>query len=242
MIIEKLDWDSEFFGIKIGRLIIGGEPGFDPSRFIQQARDDKYELVYVFKFNEMLPWKMTLESELELADIQLTMSKKFVATDYKSFPYDFRTELTSEEKEACHHIAEEISTVSRFYNEEKIGRNKTKAMYREWVDNALNGTFCDGLFLIRDDNEIVGIHLIKTDNPGKVGNCSMIGVSHAFRNKHIGENLWEQAYGYWANECDVEMCRVPFSFQNEASFNFHLKMGFNKIEETKYIYHYRSQI
>jgi hypothetical protein len=55
----------------------------------------------------------------------------------------------------------------------------------------------------------------------------------------IGKKLWSQSFAYWANEKDIELIKSPFSIQNLESFNFHLKMGFNKIEETKYIYHYR---
>jgi len=54
--------------------------------------------------------------------------------------------------------------------------------------------------------------------------------------------LWEQSFGYWANESKIKICKVPFSIQNLESFNFHLKMGFNKTEEIKYIYHYRNNI
>ena len=240
MKIEKLLWDSEFFGINIGRLIVQNDKDFDALRFIQQADDEKYELIYVFKFQNMLPWDKVLNAKLELVDLQITMSKAFHREDFINFPYEIKNELSDKEKDECYKIAEETSIVSRFYTEKKIGAPKAKELYRKWIDNSLNKSFSDGLFIIKDCNEIVGIHLIKTDKKENVGYCSVIGVNPNKKRIQIGRKLWEQSFGYWANESKIEICKVPFSILNLESFNFHLKMGFNKTEEIKYIYHYRN--
>lgn len=240
--IEKLIWDSEFFNCKIGRIIIHDEKNFDPIKFKEQAIEENYELVYVFKYSEMLSWQKVIKADLDMVDIMLTMSKKFDKNEYMNMPYNLRTELNEKEIHECYYIAEQTSSVSRFYNEEKIGIEKTKALYRKWIDNAINASVADGLLLIKKENTVVGIHLIKTDEKYKTGYCSIIGVNPSFKGLGIGKNLWEQSYGYWANEKDIEQCKVPFSFQNAESFNFHLKMGFNKVEEIKYIYHYRNNI
>lgn len=239
MIIEKLDWDSSFFGIKIGRLYILNDVDFDPILFKQQAIDEKFELVYVFKFQNMLPSDKILKANLDLVDIQLTMSMKFNKADYINRPYDFRTTLTDKEKNECYKIAENTAKVSRFYIEEKIGSEKTKAMYRRWIDNALNQSFSDGMFLFKEHDEVVGVHIIKTGKDKKTGHCSMIGVNPDYTRRNIGKKLWEQSFGYWANESEIEYCKVPFSFQNDASLNFHLNIGFNRVEETKFIYHFK---
>ena len=98
------------------------------------------------------------------------------------------------------------------------------------------------MFLEKNDGCISGIHLIKTDEKNMIVHCSLIGVNTFIRGKGIGKNLWNQAFGYWANEKEIKYCQVPFSLQNMASFNFHLKIGFNKVEEIKYIYHFRNNI
>lgn len=66
-------------------------------------------------------------------------------------------------------------------------------------------------------------------------------MNPTYKAKGIGKKLWGQAYGYWAKEKEINYCKVPFSFQNVASLNFHLKMGFNKTEEINYIYHFRNK-
>lgn len=239
MKIERLFWDSEFFKMNIGKLIVNDEADFNPSIFKKQARKDNFELVYLFNFQKILPWDKVLKAGLKLVDIQVTMSKKFMKANCTNIPFDLRTELTAKERKECYKIAEETSKVSRFYNEEAIGSEKAKAMYRKWIDNTLNQTFSDGIFLVKAFNEVVGIHIIKTESDHKIGYITMIGIDPSFKRKGLGRNLLMQSYSFWANETNIETVKVAFSLQNHESFNFHLKMGFNKIEDIKFIYHYR---
>lgn len=114
MIINYLSWDTEFFGFKTGKIEILDENDFDPMGFIEQALDEKYELIYVFKYGAMLTWQTISKASIELVDIMLTMSKKFDKKDYVDIPYEFRRELSMDELEDCYYIAEETSIVSRF--------------------------------------------------------------------------------------------------------------------------------
>jgi ribosomal protein S18 acetylase RimI-like enzyme len=92
--------------------------------------------------------------------------------------------------------------------------------------------------LEKNNDDVIGIHLIKTDLINRIGHCSIIGVLDGTKGSGIGSKLWDQALGYWSKD-GINKCMVPFSLQNLPSFNFHLKIGFNKAEEVKNIYHYR---
>ena len=223
MKIEMLNWDTDFFGLKIGKIILMQYDEFDWIKFKELADKEKYELIYIFKFQKMLPYDFVLKAKLDLVDIQLTMTKKFNKENYLNIPYEFRTDLKETEKEECYQIAEETSIVSRFYNEKKIGRNKTKELYRKWIDNALNKSFSDGLFLNKELNFVSGIHLIKTDNLNKIGYFTLTGVNPNYKRMGIGKKLWDQSFAYWAKESEIELVKSPFSFKNLESFNFHFK-------------------
>ncbi len=242
MIIEKLNWDSEFFGLKIGKVTIIRESEFDWRAFKEEACNEKFELIYVFKLRKMLSWKTVQETQLDLVDIQLTMERKFNKDDVQIISYDFRTHLTSDEKQDCYGIAEETAVVSRFYQEDKIGPVKTKQLYRKWIDNALNKSFSDGLFVNKEANSVNGIHLIKTDRLNKIGYFTLTGVDPNYKRMGIGDKLWMQSFAYWANESEIESVKSPFSFQNSESFHFHIKNGFKRIVETKFIYHLRNTV
>jgi hypothetical protein len=237
--IESLSWDSNFFEKRIGKVIIHDENIFDPIVFLHEAKQN-FDLVYVLSYQKMLIFENVLSANLDLMDIMITMSMQFNKDLFADKDYEFKNTLTKAEIVDCYEIAEQTSKVSRFYNEPMIGPEKAKALYRKWVDNAVNTSFSDGILLYKTLDAINGIHIIKTDPISKIGYCSLIGVNAKVKGKGIGKNLWAQAFGYWTAQNNISKCIVPFSLKNSESFNFHLKIGFNKIEEIKYIYHYRN--
>lgn len=239
MKIQCLDWDTEFFAIKVGKIDILNENDFNINEFKNDASDEAYELVYVLTYGKMLSWKTIQNSGIELVDIILTMQKKFTKSNYHDNDYKFLQELSKEELQGCYFIAEQTSKVSRFFKEIKIGPGLTKKLYRAWIDNTLNKSISDGLFIEKRNNTVAGIHIIKTDIKNKVGYFTLTGVDPSYKRMGIGKKLWMESFAYWAKESDIEIIKSPFSFQNMESFNFHLKMGFNKIDEIKYVYHYR---
>jgi len=167
--IENVLWDTEFFGIKIGKTIVYDESDFDPLVFYEKAIAQKYELIYVFKYGTMFEQHTVNKAGLELVDIMLTMSKKFIGSDYLDSRYEFRNKLTLKELRDCYKIAEQISAVSRFYYEPKIGPEKTKKLYKKWIDNTVISDISDGFFFIKIKDDVAGINLIKTDDNKKIG-------------------------------------------------------------------------
>lgn len=236
--IVKLDWDSDFFEKRIGKVIIYDENDFDPKSFNEEAYQN-FDLVYVFSYNKMLSYDKVLAGNLDLVDIMITMSMPFNGQLYKDKDYDFKRAISQEELKQCYEIAEQTSVVSRFCNEEMIGPVKTKELYRKWIDNAFNNLFSDGMFIVKESDLTKGIHLIKVDKENKIGYFTLTGVNQNYKKTGFGRKLWEQSFGFFSNETDINIIKSPFSQKNLDSFNFHLKMGFNKIEEIKYIYHFR---
>lgn len=237
--INRLDWDSDFFEKRIGRVLLVNETNFDPIGFVNEAKRN-FDLVYVFSYQKMLSLQTVLLANLDLVDIMITMSMPFDKKMHAEKKYNFKSVLTKDEIIECYEIAEQTSIVSRFYNEEVVGTEKTKLLYRKWIDNGFDESFSGGLFLVKELDSVVGIHLIKVDKKNKVGYFTLTGVNPDCKRSGIGRKLWNQSFGFFSKETDIDTIKSPFSFKNEESFNFHLKMGFNKVEEIKYIYHFRN--
>lgn len=239
MIIEKLEWDSNFIEKRIGKVNVLNNEHFDPDLFLIEA-ESLYDLIYVFSYEKPLMQDVVHRAKLNLVEIMLTMSKSFGNSISSNIKYDFRQSLNEKELSECYEIAEHTSEVSRFNYEPLVGKRKTRDMYRKWIDNALNNTFSDGIFIQKINDKIVGIHLIRTDSEKQYGYFTLTGVHKQYIGKGIGKRLWEDSYCYWNNNHYIKKIISPFSLQNIGSFNFHLKMGFNRIEEAKYIYHFRN--
>lgn len=237
MTIEPLEWDSELFNINIGRLVIDEITDVNPVMFNDIVSKGRYDLIYVFKSKSVLSNDIVSLLGLDLMDIMITLEKPFISYPSSDIEYDFRTTLSSNELREAYDIAEQTSTVSRFSKEPLVGPEKTKLLYRKWVDNALKQTFSDGMFIEKHENRVIGIHLIRTDR--EIGYFTLTGVDRSLNGKGIGTKLWNKSYSYWSHENNVLKIVSPFSFQNTQSFNFHLKHGFSRLISIKYVYHFR---
>lgn len=233
-LIEFLEWDSNFFNLKIGKII---RTNFSFNDFKKEQKERQFDLIYAFcDINAQIPgfWETM---NFYLVDTAVTLSMNFDKNKYANFNYNLKNELSKKDIESCYEIAETTAIVSRFYKEPMIGQEMTKKLYREWVDRALDKSFADGIFIERVENEIAGIHIIKTKN--NIGFFSLTGVKNNFKGQHIGTKLWNQSFGYWANSSEkIDLIKSPFSLRNTSSFYFHQAMGFKKIESIQYVYHY----
>lgn len=240
MEIELVKWDSEFFGFKTGRVQIQAGPDFDPVLFRKSATAQGYELVYVVKSESPLSAATIREGSMELMDIMLTMSLKLDKEKQQGQHFVLRNSLEESELLETYHIAEETARVSRFYMEPKTGPAKTKKMYRHWVDNALNQTYADGVLLEKEQGAVAGILLPKTHPSTGFGQISMVGVNPSFFARGVGTRLWQQTLGYYHSRPEITRMMTKLSLLNLPSLNWHLKCGFTRIEETVFVYHFRS--
>ncbi len=240
MNIAYKEWDSVFFGMHIGQLNLGEEEELNPVRFKEVVRDEGYDLVYVFRALHPLTLDLVRDAGLDLVDVQVTSVKKFVKEDYLHQPYAFRTALSPDELRQCHWLSETIAPVSRFRYERAIDPAVVRKLYRTWIDNTVNQSFADGLVLTADDSGLTGFCIVKTDDASRTGYLPLAGVNPLIKQRGIGRRLFEQAFGYWANEKDIDEIRGTSSLQNIDSSNFQIKMGLNRIEKINYVYHHRN--
>lgn len=236
--IDILNWDSDFFKMKIGEVKIGEGSFFNSSRFLLEVECEKLDLVYIVKYGEYLSDKLCNELDVTLTDTILKMSRSDVSSPEISRTVQLEKLLSKDDLEGCYEIAGQICEVSRFYKEPLIGKFKAIELYHKWIDNSISGQFCDGILLEKSHERVQGIFVVKTNLVSGFGECSLIGVNKEDKGLGIGTKLWKQAIEYWQS-IGVYKYAVNFSLQNRASFNFHLGMGFNKLEEVKHIYHFR---
>lgn len=235
-VIEFLKWDSDFFGMKVGKIQLS-RGSFEKSKFIDEQNKEQFDLIYGFSNTNQNPNRFWESLGFYFVDCTITLSMKFYPEKYKELNYVCCSNLSDDDIRDCYNISETIAPVSRFYRESVIGKELTKKMYRKWVDTALDGSFSDFLFVERVNDGIGGIHTIRTEN--NIGVFTLTGVRAGFQGCGIGRKLWNQSFAYWALSAHkVESVVSKFSISNIPSLSFHIAMGFNRSEEINYIYHY----
>lgn len=226
--IEKLDWDSGFFGFPIGRLDFSMETSLE--QFEQLARE--FKLTYVFSDN-VLNWLglKHLDTKL-LFQKEVKHSGKSVFNNISDIVFTcFIPETDSYTQ--IEDLAYLSGNFSRFKLDKKFGENNFRKLYKKWLDESINKNIADYILVAKYEEKIVGFVTLKIDGAGD-GQIGLIAVNPDFQGRKIASNL--------IKACEEQInkgqtLKVPTQEANLGAIKLYYKNDF-KIVEKKYIYHY----
>lgn len=230
--ISPLAWDTDYFGIRCGKLVLKSPvPVLDD---LEQALSS-YDFVTIQNIgnNMQTNCSLGLHTSAYLADINIHFEKTavFQNTDERmtvcpatELREDVRNQLTVEESDF---------SFSKFVCDPQFAQRKGYLVYEQWLKNACNADnkyFCcyfDGdklaafiLFSIADDKCTAELVMVKADYRGHRIGSSML---------HCIENY---AYTH-----DIHTLCVGTQINNIPAINLYHAMGFRETERTS-VYHY----
>lgn len=131
-----LEWDSAFFGLRIGRFEMDRPSDADAGRAVAWARAQRLDCLYALIDATHVPSIRALEREgFVLADVRLTLERPIGDAPAVARPCDIG-EATAGDREALMAIARRSHTGTRFTDEPRFGPRAAE-LYAEWVSNAL---------------------------------------------------------------------------------------------------------
>jgi dTDP-4-amino-4,6-dideoxy-D-galactose acyltransferase len=232
MNIKFLDWDSNFFGKKIGSIDLTPNFWDELDHIFKMGKDGHFELVYGF---------------LNVKDKQ-TMIHESLKNDYQTTNVIYRKKLSNNLAimDAHIRIADPISDASslkdmalqaghssRFVKDLQLGLNAGQKLYDTWIENSLNKNIAHEV-LVYDKDGISGFITLKyNDNHTEVG---LIAVDARFRNQNIGSKLLEAAEVY-GQQHQCEYIKVGTQIENANACRFYERNHFVS-ESYSQIYHF----
>jgi dTDP-4-amino-4,6-dideoxy-D-galactose acyltransferase len=222
MSIEKLEWDSKFFGKKIGKLLLTHEV-----KSMEEFYPNEFDLIYVFSKTRQ---NILEENGFELVDTKVNYVKSSdhfynedVAT-VKSYSGEMSEKLIS--------LALQSGWKSRFKRDSSLNL-KFDELYILWLEKSLNRTIADEFFVAYDGDEICGFVSVSAINDlGKIG---LISVDGNIRGKGIGSNLIKKAENWYRNN-NLRSGSVVTQLENIEACRFYEKNGYT-IGDKDFIYH-----
>lgn len=216
--IELLEWDSNFFGYRIGKINHSYKNAFLPN----DIEFSRFDLVYIFS-------DYILETKYNLVDIKVTFEK---ITEIKYFDnninfFDSTLHSYSELLELAYLSGHD----SRFLKDSFFGENAFKKLYKTWLDKSIESPDIDILVCIKD-TKIIGFVTFKKGKDSS--NIELIAVTPEARGEGLGKKLID------AVEAKLKpntLLTVPTQETNIKACSFYLKSGF-KIKNKIFIYHY----
>lgn len=220
--IKKLDWDSNFFGINVGRIDLLKGDVINIENLLAKYQKENYKLLYVFS-------EEPLNIDIQPIDIKVVYSIS-VVENMKSL------EVLSEVKKATpqiYSLAYRSGNHSRFKLDKNIPIEKFEEFYTLWVDNSLSGEFADKVFKYEIDSKEAGFVTVTISD--SVATIGLIAVDENFGRMGIGSKLINSTKRFAAyNACDE--IRVATQLNNKEACAFYEKNGFSIYSKT-YIYH-----
>jgi len=220
--IQKLIWDSTFFGYKIGKVEINSI--LNVKDIINSIKNSTFDMVQVFS-NQNLE----IVFKQKPIDLKLTYLKKVATATtnnqcIKSVNKDLDGTLVKLAKQAGIH--------SRYKTDKNL-QLKFEEMYETWINKSLKRKLAIEVFAYQDKNIINGMVTINKNL--KKAEIGMIAVDNKAQGKGIGTQLL-QSVENWALKQNLENICVATQEENYNACQFYEKNNYI-ISDKTYIYH-----
>lgn len=231
--IERLEWDSKFFGYPVARIVFD-QLGFDNmDDLFRQLISEKIRLTYFFvpesetKLNKHIAKKGCI-----LVDQKTTFSK----TTERQIKYsNYIVEFTETEiNNRLIKLVLQAGLFSRYRVDKNFTNNEYERLYIEWLTKSINRTLALKTFIAKKDSDIIGLSTL-SEKSG-FADIGLVAVDENFRGQGIAYDLIHFADNA-AFDLGYNKIKVVTQLQNMGACRLYEKCNF-QIENITNIYHY----
>jgi dTDP-4-amino-4,6-dideoxy-D-galactose acyltransferase len=236
---EYLDWDSRFFGKKIGRITL--------DQAIEEALNipSDYDLVYVF--DEGPFWEKTT---LDVPEMLVRKVDEKVVFFWKNeggeapqsgrlFDPEVEDFYSWDLPSSLEALAYQSGHRSRYFLDPGFTEAEFRRMYKTWIDKSLKRALADYLLVFRvqhhDSEEIGGFVTFRINTEKRRGTIGLIAVDERHRGKKIGSTLMEHIKRLCVY-LQLDGFEVATQRDNEGACAFYRRNGCELIRQSV-IYH-----
>jgi dTDP-4-amino-4,6-dideoxy-D-galactose acyltransferase len=226
--LQRLEWDTEFFGFGVGRLAGPFESIDALSDALQAAAENGTRLVYgacdhkdnashyiaLAVGGRFVDAKRTYE--LDLTSIQPTRINIAEAGDDANTHRQLRD------------LAWQAAEFSRFHLDTALPEGSWKHMYSLWMQNSITGKLADAVLVERGGDRIIG--MITISHREQCGQIGLFAVDREWRGRGIGRRLLDASI----QKCSAAGCKklqVITQGNNLAACRSYEHAGFQLIDE-----------
>jgi dTDP-4-amino-4,6-dideoxy-D-galactose acyltransferase len=225
--IQRLIWDSSFFGYEVGKVEVNNCSFFDLDDFIQKTKD--FKLIYLFS-KQVLNLPKIIEVDRKVVLSQFCSEIKG-ENNTKLQSFNAEKHCFDELKK----LALESGIYSRFYLDKNFKNQEYEKLYTRWIENAVNDdTALDIVIALNNSNSIIGFATLNQKN-GLLADIGLVAVSKESRGIGVGKQLMEEVV-LRSKQFGFEEIQVVTQMNNIAAMNLYQSTNF-KIKEITNIYH-----
>lgn len=228
MEVRKLDWDSAFFGLRIGRADV--HTAADAAELASRHNEwqEQFDLLYVFGREGV----RFAASGAELVDEKVVYSKRCEPKECYS---DVTTYEASMPNEALYRLALVSGEYSRFRLDKHFPAESYERMYRKWIENACPQPGSNKqIYVSIVDGKMQG--MITVDYSGEQAKIGLVAVDPTCQHLGVGSKIMSTLEGalYRKGVCTID---VATQRANTEARRWYEKNGYTVASITP-IYHW----
>lgn len=222
---EEAEWDSQFFGLSIGKLIENSIPT------ILQPEFDLY-WAKIQAINTNLIDRLTA-SGFRYVEGEIKLAKKLISGKVEN-------QANMELATPCDIISLKSLTSGLYqfsrYRSPWFSEEDKNRFYATWIEKAVLGTFDDVCLLQREaDRRISGFISLRVKQDKAV--IGLMGVAPDYQGKGIGQKLMQMAESFVSSKNAYEI-EIATQAANTSALNLYIKSGFRP--KNTYIWLYKT--
>lgn len=222
--IRFLEWDTNCFGFKVGR--VDADSNFNVDKIRQEALSNHFKLLYIYtntQQQQLSDFFCDTKLTFENCNIVLKALRSNGVGSYKGRMID----------EDIYSIALESGLYSRYNLDPNFPHNCFEKLYRCWIENSVFTDFADDVLIHSTGNNVNGLLTYKVSERTAV--IGIVAIGEKFRGKGIGSSLMNYYHSQLIREKVMRSVVVTQGVNIDACF-FYKKCGYHIINK-QYIYH-----
>lgn len=223
---QSLEWDSQFFGRKIARLIV---------HHLRQENIEAIELwcnshsidclYFLADANDVYTVRLAEDNGFRLVDIRVTLEKKLgnIVDIRDKVPKGEIRKCTPEDIPALRAIARTSHRDTRFYYDKNFPESLCNSLYETWIDKSCQG-YADIVLVGEIESKVVGYiscHIFKQ----KKGQIGLVGISPDWQNQGLGQRLIHESLNWFGN-LGVSKVQIVTQGRNCQAQRLYQRCGF----------------
>ena len=218
MEIRNLQWDSDFFGLRIGRVDLQTKADAEQLQSLHDELKRQFDLLYIFDANAV-GFKA---DGAQLVDEKILYSKP--CEPRKQYPEISFFQAAKPSKD-LYRLALVSGGYSRFKLDERLPKGSYERLYNRWIENACPQEACNKQILLFTDEHDVARGMITIDYQGELGHIGLVAVDTEVQHHGIGGKIMSTLDGYLF-EHGIKTLEVPTQKNNTDACRWYEKNGF----------------
>jgi len=226
-ICEYLEWDSEFFGYRIARVLGSKISSRQARRIDAWCTDNRIECLYFLAVpTDVETARTATRYGFTLVDVRLTFAmNSLMNTQFAAISEGVRIRTPREDDmPALQRIARASSTVSRFFFDNRFENDAAERLYDTWITKSCKG-YAEHVLVAELADAPVGYITCHVDSAERKGRIGLVGVDEMVRGRSIGTSLTLAALG-WFRDQRVESIEVITQGRNIPAQRLYQRCGF----------------